>query len=826
MLSRNMISGTWGPPPEDEGPGKMKLYWPSTKLYDIAHESSLKKKSAAVAPQHHTKMYPTTLSERELRQACLTPVADDTAPVHVALEVYEEDLCPEYEAVSYTWREEAEESDASGAYYPIYLGQTWDIVLQSRNCWNLLHFLRRSDHVRRVWVDAICINQHDTLEKSRQVTKMDRIYERSSRVVVYLGSSTVVKRSDECVQRYRLSDYAKSSPPIISPELPDGSKPSFYEILRNRYFSRIWVIQELVRAPSAVIRIGEIDVIVDPNTMDRIKGISDWNWKDSAAEWVRYASRQSNFEGDLCEALEIVSQCECSDPRDRLFGIMGLIDPNFTIQHGLRVDYSLSSKHLWVGFFAHCLLTLKITWFLAHAAGIAALNKAPTWVPDWSVAETWRSFQRSYPSRDSITHAIRAARRAESSPRDDLDFDDLYYFDIPPAQPRRRGVPFKEQQPRVEASTGVLQHLMVMHLYKIPSVPKFVVKLSNCSVFSIKMLDDSTCFVTSGRPLDDVVRTGHDHLFVLFTGGNPTFAILRDLEGPLRRRSFVHGPEVYFYKDRARYGMVAGLSAVLGTGQIGREDQFEMSRRIVRIDRLPRTYNILSFIQEFKRMLQPFTRFANRHWGRTTYPGGWEVRSPEEKESAALRSIFALRGIDIPDLSLIPLLWTLAGVIIDPRPITDEELQEAITSSIKRYRPRVEGKYLIYTASRQWDSLPACESIKWEWKVDADWASWKSVKRGNPYHMGIREITNPGQRKEKLCVRTPILPVLGIVRNAKVLQDLARPVAWFRQVFDITSSERLSDYLSEPREEWEDIEVELNLPEFSVTMKSQVIDLV
>lgn len=822
MLCQNMSSATWGPPPEDEGPGKMKLYWPSTELYDIAHKLSLKEKSAAVATHQHTKMYPTTLSERELRQACLTPVADDTAPVHVALEVYEEDLCPEYEAVSYTWREEAEESDASGAYYPVYLGQSWDIVLQSRNCWNLLHFLRRSDHVRRVWVDAICINQHDTLEKSRQVTKMDRIYERSSRVVVYLGSSTVVKRSDECVQRYRLSDYAKSSHPTISPELPDGSKPSFYEILRNRYFSRIWVIQELVRAPSAVIRIGEIDVIVDPNTMDRIKGISDWNWKGSAAEWVQYASRQSNFEGDLCEALEIVSQCECSDPRDRLFGIMGLIDPNFTIQHGLRVDYSLSSKHLWVGFFAHCLLTLKITWFLAHAAGIAALNKAPTWVPDWSVAETWRSFQRNGPTEQSVADAIRAALRAEkSSPLD------LFYFDIPPARPRRMGAPFKEeQQPRVEASTGVLQHLTVLHLFEIPSVPKFVVKVSNYSVFSIKMLDGSTCFVTSGRPLDDVVRPGHDHLFVLLAGGEPTFAILRDLEGPLRRLSFLHGPEVYLYNDRARFGMVSGLSAVLGSGQIGREDQIEMSLRSVPIDRLPRTYNILSFIHEFKWTLRRFTKPAKQQWGLTTYPGSWEVRFPEEKESVALHSIFALGATEIPYLSLIPLLWMLASAIIDPRPITDKKLQKAITSSIKRYRPSVEGNYLIYTASRQWDSLPKCESMEWEWKVDAGWASWKSVKKGNPCHKGVLEMTIPNQRKEQLCVRTPILPVLDIVRTAKVLQDLARPVAWFRQVFDITNSEKLSDYLSEPCEEWEDIKVELNLPEFSVTMKSQMIDLV
>ncbi|KAI5366579.1 Putative heterokaryon incompatibility [Septoria linicola] len=38
-----------------------------------------------------------------------------------------------------------------------------------------------------IWVDAICINQNDDVEKSAQVLKMDQVYQKASSVVVWLG---------------------------------------------------------------------------------------------------------------------------------------------------------------------------------------------------------------------------------------------------------------------------------------------------------------------------------------------------------------------------------------------------------------------------------------------------------------------------------------------------------------------------------------------------------------------------------------------------------------------------------------------------------------
>ena len=40
-----------------------------------------------------------------------------------------------------------------------------------------------------LWVDAICINQNDVEEKTKQVAMMGRIFMQASRTVIYLGKA-------------------------------------------------------------------------------------------------------------------------------------------------------------------------------------------------------------------------------------------------------------------------------------------------------------------------------------------------------------------------------------------------------------------------------------------------------------------------------------------------------------------------------------------------------------------------------------------------------------------------------------------------------------
>lgn len=89
-----------------------------------------------------------------------------------------------YEALSYVW------GSPEGSQAITCDGQH---LLVTPNCHDALRRLRYRSRERTLWIDAICIDQQkgdiSTQERLRQVARMGDIYEKASRVVIWLGSS-------------------------------------------------------------------------------------------------------------------------------------------------------------------------------------------------------------------------------------------------------------------------------------------------------------------------------------------------------------------------------------------------------------------------------------------------------------------------------------------------------------------------------------------------------------------------------------------------------------------------------------------------------------
>lgn len=88
-----------------------------------------------------------------------------------------------YEALSYAWGEPNPQVNI------IINGSS--VLGVTKNCYDALFHLRQRFRRRVLWVDAICIDQHDndenTRERNHQVKFMSEIYAKAVRVLVWLG---------------------------------------------------------------------------------------------------------------------------------------------------------------------------------------------------------------------------------------------------------------------------------------------------------------------------------------------------------------------------------------------------------------------------------------------------------------------------------------------------------------------------------------------------------------------------------------------------------------------------------------------------------------
>lgn len=320
-------------------------------------------------------IYPQRLKEDEFRVMNLYAVEDVIDPIHVSLEVYDDLRYHEYETVSYTWGGENGDSRLS---QPVYIGPHWDILLQTRNCWEMLRHMRPWKGVRTIWVDAICINQTDMQERQKQVAKMGRIYEKASRVVIYLGPDLAppTSTSSPYPRRHHLREFDTLTE---KPQLPsDSAIPvqqwKLSDVLAREYFRRLWIIQELIMSRDITLRIGDAEFIVDQTvSSDVVKACN--------VPWFTFITRKSIGDqsgNNLRAAVEFVDSSRASDPRDKIFGILGLIDSG---EYRIAANYSISFRHLVIGYYAYCLLIKRDLRVLFHASARRAPAGMPSWAP-------------------------------------------------------------------------------------------------------------------------------------------------------------------------------------------------------------------------------------------------------------------------------------------------------------------------------------------------------------------------------------------------------------------------------------------------------------
>ncbi|KXJ85228.1 heterokaryon incompatibility protein-domain-containing protein, partial [Microdochium bolleyi] len=88
------------------------------------------------------------------------------------------DEAPSFHAVSYAWGADQPQCELLLDGRPFLIRQ---------NCQYALQQARHFDSAELVWIDAVCINQSNTREKSAQVAIMGDIYARAVKVLACIG---------------------------------------------------------------------------------------------------------------------------------------------------------------------------------------------------------------------------------------------------------------------------------------------------------------------------------------------------------------------------------------------------------------------------------------------------------------------------------------------------------------------------------------------------------------------------------------------------------------------------------------------------------------
>lgn len=313
-------------------------------------------------------VYKSLIGTDEIRLLHLDSYETVSQPLHGFLRPTRLSQRPDYVALSYTW---ADTKGDRTLCEKVFLGNAWTPFAITSNCAAALRRLRLRGGTRVVWIDAICIDQTNIGERSHQVSMMRDIYSRAQSVAIYLGGDTgqhVDTPAGRLMQR--LSDERFRAGKAVTDNWGgDFDYHGICDLFGQPYWSRIWVIQEVLLARKADIILGDASISLHEFTANFMRHLPE-SIESLLPLWI-YSLGGSRF-GDVdafSNLLSRTSACQASDERDMVFALFGLVQG--ASLEGLTADYSKTMAEIYTGLAAYFLIRHGQSGLLKAAASAA-----------------------------------------------------------------------------------------------------------------------------------------------------------------------------------------------------------------------------------------------------------------------------------------------------------------------------------------------------------------------------------------------------------------------------------------------------------------------
>jgi hypothetical protein len=398
----------------------------------------------------------------DLRDSTLEQTTLNKTIMHGLSQNYDQHNDPRYiwgdfEALSYTW------GDQNDARSIIVNGIHRDV---SRNLEKALRALRDLQETRLgmcYWVDSLCIDQNNKKERNEQVKRMKEIYSRARAVIVWLGQEQ--KKDRNAVQTMRhlsRNPYVKDTLRLPTDLLLDGW-PALVAFMQKPYWNRSWIIQELaMNHNSTLILCGKFKLtrrmirLGASYCQEMSQALEDQSYRfghylesdawSMASRMYRLASLNFNPNGEasLDLLLNLVRKADATDKKDKVYGILGLLDP--TISEDIIPDYSLSERQVYTNFMISIISKSRRLEQMMFG-GISTEKGWPSWVPDWRLP-FGRHHIRYLRSRQASGNSLAKIRFLKKGRNGDLLACSGFQVDIVDGVAAQPSLGYRSIQPR------------------------------------------------------------------------------------------------------------------------------------------------------------------------------------------------------------------------------------------------------------------------------------------------------------------------------------------------------------------------------------------
>ncbi|KAK5709883.1 hypothetical protein LTR17_019389 [Elasticomyces elasticus] len=299
-------------------------------------------------------------SGNKTRLLIIEAALDQSEPIHCRLTQSSDLSNDDYQTLSYAWGP----TYADGSHLTHHVICDGSLIAVTANLHGALLQIRQDYAFNGIdastlplWCDALCINQVDLEERSKQVRLMGEIFANSSRLIIWLGTF----------------EYGR----VFRILLEYGSDEQRYASLPPAETLERVVERFQLRAATSFF--GSWSSAYTPEL-------------ESNALMPRQTHLRS-----LLRNLDVFSAAECSDDRDRVFSLLSISTSFEDGSHSVvEPDYALTTEQLYLK------LAVRLATSSHHAVGLLACAAAraptlgctrslPSWVPDWRVSTCNRS---------------------------------------------------------------------------------------------------------------------------------------------------------------------------------------------------------------------------------------------------------------------------------------------------------------------------------------------------------------------------------------------------------------------------------------------------